>query len=144
MDNDKRKNADDRRREARHSTEVDVEGRLLSPGQVDELLKSLAVPNMVTVHREDGRSARMASVDMSEGGLCLTGALKELGDEPVKAGDVLQLDIELKDEKPPLHAVARVAWIRDDGASVGRLGLEYLKLEVGGLERIRRWFNNER
>jgi len=127
---------DERRKHRRVAADFESNGRLLKPEEVDALLNDLSEPNMVTLSVSTGKWTRLATVNLSSGGMCVVGSLRKLGDKMPEQGETVFLDLELPDGDHPLKAMAHVAWVVNAGEAGGRLGLEFVKLEVGGQERL--------
>ena len=140
MTEDKRKieDEDDRRQHRRVKADFEINGRWLEASEVDDMLKSLTETKMVTVSVSTGKWARLATVNISTGGMCVVGSLKELGDKMPREDERVFLDIEIPDGEPPLKAMARVAWVVNAGADGGKLGLEFIKIETGGAARLKK------
>ena len=99
---------------------------------------------MGSVSVSTGKWGGLATINISEGGMCVVGSLEKLGNKMPEKDERVFLDLEIPDGEPALRVMARVAWVVNAGEDNGTLGLEFIKIELGGSGMLRKHIENKR
>ncbi len=131
----------ERRKHPRVVAQFDVRLRQLEPTELARALGSIGDldPELPAINLVRGRSGnwKMATTNLSAGGLSATGDLQVEGDAPLSKGADLLVEMDLKDGQEPLRAVGQVMWSAPAGAKRWLAGLMFVIISEGNLDRIR-------
>ena len=116
-----------------------IKSRVLDPSELPILASSLGRPDppipQLNVIRNNGKLINLASVNLSLGGLSASGDLELDSKNAWPKGADMVVEFDLKDEQPPVRAVAQVMWSRQaDGQH--HVGLMFLLIADSAFMRI--------
>lgn len=106
---------DERRLHPRIFDKLTIRSRLIDPHELPLLASSLGRPDppipALNLVKYGTKISQVSSINLSLGGLSVSGDLEMDSAKPYAKGSDLVVEIELPDGEPPVRAVAQVMWV---------------------------------
>jgi hypothetical protein len=121
------------RRAKRRRVQVTVDVKPLKTQDVDNILFGQGFEdlnfNSLSMSRPRHGMERVATIDLSVSGLCLTGY-------EFKAGTAAVLDLHLPQDSVVIKALVEIVWVKVDGQQ-SAAGCRFAAIQENGVERMR-------